>query len=199
MSLPKVIQTGLTEQTAASTASVSTADAKSHLKVEHTTDDTLIGNLVYAAEKVIEADTKRKLISTTYDFYLTDWPVDGIVLPVSPVTSITSVKYYDTDNAQQTWASANYHYNLYEEPTVIRYVDTPPDSYEDRSDAIVVRFVAGYADAAAVPEGLVSAVLLKVGDLYENRVDAPRESTNTAWMHCAAPYKVFHNPEENAK
>jgi uncharacterized phiE125 gp8 family phage protein len=128
--------------------------------------------------------------------YLTSFPENGIVLPFSPVTAITSVKYYDTSNSLQTWAATNYHYNLYEEPCVIRYVDSAPSTYTDRSDAVVIRFTAGYADAAAVPAPLIQAIKLLLADLYENRTDVPREMF-TAWMRRAYPYKIFHEPEEN--
>lgn len=182
--------------TAAAAASVSTVNAKAHLKVEHSNDDTLIDGYVTAAEREVEAYTNRTMISTVYDLYLTDFPVNGIVLPFSPVTAIASIKYYDTNNVQQTWASTNYHYNIYEEPTVIRYVDTAPDVYEDRSDAVVIRFTAGYANAAAIPAPLVQAIKLLMADLYENRVDVPREAF-TAWQRRSYPYRVFHEPHEN--
>lgn len=182
--------------TAAGSASVSTANAKAHLKVEHSNDDTLIDGYVQAAEKEVEAFTNRTIISTVYDFTLTEFPANGIVLPVSPVSAIASIKYYDASNTLQTWASSNYHYNVNEEPCIIRYVDSVPDTYEDRSDAVVVRFTAGYANAAAIPAPLVQAIKLKLGDYYENRIDAPREMFS-AWMRLAYPYRVWHEPFEN--
>jgi uncharacterized phiE125 gp8 family phage protein len=181
---------------AAGSSSVTTANAKAHLKVEHSADDTLIDGYVLAAQSEVETFTNRVLISTTFDLYLTDFPKNGIVLPFSPVSAITSIKYYDGSNVQQTWAASNYHYNIYEEPCVIRYVDSAPDVYEDRSDAVIIRFTAGYANAAAIPAPLVQAVKLLMADLYENRTDVPREAF-TAWMRRAYPYRIFHEPEEN--
>lgn len=182
--------------TAAASASVSTANAKAHLRVEHSDDDTLIDAYVQAAEKEVEGYTNRTLISTVYDLYLTDFPANGIVLPFSPVTAIASIKYYNGSNVETTWDTANYHYNIYEEPCIIRYTDSTPDVYEDRSNAVVVRFTAGYANAAAIPAPLVQAVKLLVGDLYENRTDVPREAF-TAWMRRSYQYRVWHEPEEN--
>lgn len=197
MSKPKNIQISTNVATAAAAVSVSTADAKSHLKVEHSDDDTYIDSLVLSAEAQTEALTSRKMITQTVDLYLTDFPMHEITLPFSPVTSISYIKYYDGTNTQQTWAASNYNYNIYEEPTVIRYNDSAPDTYEDRSDAVNVRFVVGYANAAAIPAALISAIKLKLADLYENRMEAPRDIARTSWINCARPYMVYHNPEEN--
>ena len=181
---------------AAASLSVSTADAKSHLKVEHSADDTLIEAYVAAAQDEVESYTNRVLISSTFVMYLKEFPKYGIVLPFSPVVSITHIKYYDGSNILQTWATSNYHYNIYEEPCVIRYTDSAPDVYEDRSDTVQITFVAGYANAAAVPAPLIQATKLLLADLYENRTDVPREAF-TSWMRRAYPYRVFHQPQEN--
>ena len=191
-----MIKTSVAIYTAAASASVSTANAKAHLKVEHSNDDTLIDGYVKAAEGEVESYTNRTMISTVYDYYLSAFPKNGIVLPFSPVSAVTSIKYYDSSNVEQTLASSNYYYNIYEEPCVIRYVDSAPSTYEDRSNAVVVRFTAGYAAAANIPAPLVQAIKLLMADLYENRTDVPREAF-TAWMRCAYPLRVYHEPEEN--
>lgn len=191
-----MIKQSINITSAAASSSVTTANAKVHLKVEHSADDTYIDGLVTAAEREVETYTNRIMIATTLDFFLSDFPVNGIVLPFSPVTAITSIKYYDSSNVLQTWAATNYHYNIYEEPTVIRYVDSAPDVYEDRSDAVQIRITVGYANAAAIPAPLIQAIKLLMADLYENRTDVPREAF-TSWMRRAYPYRVFHSPEEN--
>ncbi len=50
--------------TAAASASVSTVNAKAHLKVEHSNDDPLIDGYVTAAERAVEAYTNLAMIST---------------------------------------------------------------------------------------------------------------------------------------
>lgn len=176
-------------QTAAASNAVNVAEAKSHLRVSHSNDDTYIGNLIKAAEGAVENYANRKLVASTFDMKLEDFPNGGIILPYSPVTSITHIKYYDTDNTQQTWASTNYYYNLAEEPVKIEYVDGDyPDVYDYRSDNVEVRFVCGYT---TVPEGLRQAILLLIGDMYEMRMDMPRERF-TAWKSLVYPYKVWY-------
>jgi uncharacterized phiE125 gp8 family phage protein len=174
---------------AASTA-ISLSEAKNHLKVENTADDDLITILIKAAQDEVESFTNRTLIATTFDFQLMKFPDCCIELPVAPVASITSIKYYNTENNEQTWSSENYFYSISEIPFKIRYVDSIPETYPDRFDAINVRFVSGYENAAAVPDALKQAILLLIGDMYDNRGDAPRERF-TMWKMLTYPFKLF--------
>ena len=51
----------------------------------------------------------RALLTQTWDMYLDEFPCAGeIIIPLSPLQSVTSVSYVDQHGATQTWASANY-------------------------------------------------------------------------------------------
>ena len=176
--------------TAATDTCVSLTEAKLHLKVENTTDDSLITILIKAAQDAVEAFTNRVLMSTTFELQLDEFCGDDITLPVAPVSSVTSIKYYDADNSEQTMAAGNYFYSINQEPMEVEFV-TLPAVYPYRFDAIKVQFVAGYANAAAVPNSLKQAVLLLVGDMYENRMDLPRERFSM-WKQLVYSYKVFY-------
>lgn len=194
-----MIATALATKTAATSNIVTTAEAKLHLRVDSADADqnTYIDTLSVAAQRAVEAYCCRTLSDTTYYFYLSDFPAGGIVLPSSPVKSITAITYYDTSNASQTLASSKYFYSIYEEPCTIRYVgDSAPDTYEYRTDAVRVEFVCGYTSPDVIPAGLEHAVKLLITDMYENRIDQPRERF-TAWRQLAYPYRVFHAPTEN--
>ena len=41
------------------------------------------------------------------------------------------------------------------------------------AQAVVIRFICGYADSADIPAEVKAAILLKLSDLYENRGDVP--------------------------
>jgi uncharacterized phiE125 gp8 family phage protein len=142
-------------------------------------------------------------MKTVLDFTLSDWPAGGITLPVSPVISVDSIKYYDGSNVQQTWAATNYYYNASVEPCIIQYVNDTPLLRDNRMDAITIRFTVGYSNEsstatqqAAVPDGLKQAIVKIAGDLYHTRHDAVRERF-TAWQMMAYPYRVFHPPTAN--
>ena len=174
--------------TAPASNAVSAAEAKTHLRVSHANDDTYIANLIKAAEGMVETYTNRRLITGTYDLKQSSWN-KRIILPYSPVVSITYIKYYDASNVEQTLATSEYFYNVSEEPVEINYINSEPSLYDYRNDPITVRFITGYT---TVPEPLRQAILLLVGDMYENRLDYPRERFST-WKMLCQPYRVFYD------
>lgn len=183
--------------TAATSNAVSLAEAKTHLRVDSSDEDTYISTLIVSAQRQVEAFTNRCLSDTVYEFNLSSFPASGIVLPFSPLKTLTSVKYYDGDNNQQTWVEdTDYYYSIDEEPPMIRYLDGTESVYESRLDNVIVRFTAGYTSPAVIPPGLQHAIKLLLTDLYEMRTDVPREKF-TAWKSLAYPFRVFHSTIEN--
>jgi uncharacterized phiE125 gp8 family phage protein len=165
---------GLALVTPAATEPVSTSEAKAHLRVDTADEDTLIASYVSAAVKYIETQT-GPLITQTWDYKVNrEWPlVDNyysIYLPFSPVQSVTSVTYVDINGATQTLSSGLYQTVLSApNPYLTKAHNQDWPQIRDIPDAITVRFVAGYGNAAAVPAPIKSAILLMVGRLYEHR------------------------------
>jgi uncharacterized phiE125 gp8 family phage protein len=193
-----MIETALQIITPGSQA-ITTADGKQQLRVDYAggADNTEIDNMIRAATLQVEAFTGRACMPTVFDLHLTGFPIGGIVLPVSPISEITSIKYYTDATTQVTWDAANYYYSLFEEPCKIRYVNgTAPNAYLYRFDAVTIRFTAGYTDAASVPKNIRQAILLMLGDLYENRSDVVRERF-TLWQMVCYGERVIHNLTEN--
>ena len=93
---------------------------------------------------------------------------------MNPVSAVTHVKYYDSDNTLQTWDTANYDTDLKGKPARITLANnaTFPTVY-DRTNAVEIKFVAGYASTSATgfPKQLLNAMYLIIGHLYENRQD----------------------------
>ena len=165
---------GLALVTPAATEPVSTSEAKAHLRVDTSDEDALIASYVSAAVKYIETQT-GPLITQTWDYKVNrEWPlVDNyysIYLPFSPVQSVTSVSYVDIDGNTQTLSSGLYQTVLSApNPYLTKAYNQDWPQIRDIPDAITVRFVAGYTNAAAVPAPIKSAILLMVGRLYEHR------------------------------
>jgi len=155
---------------------LSTDDAKTHLRVDHSSEDTYIAALVESARLDVERHTGRALVTQTWDLKLRRFPAGGIPirLPKAPLQSITSISYVDANGTTQTWDAANYS------------ADAPAGEFADRGLLVpdygviypatqghifdvTVRLVAGYGAAAAVPEGLVEAVRLLVAHRYDTR------------------------------
>jgi uncharacterized phiE125 gp8 family phage protein len=190
----------LTRTAAPSAPLLTTAEAKEHVRVEVSDDDALISALVQAATDHLDADNGilgRALISQTMAYTLPDTPgSEWLSLPVPRVQSITSITYYDADNAQQTFPAESYRLAATDQDATVQLSAGAswPVVY-DRADAITVTYVTGYGDAASdVPQALRQAALLLVGHWYENREQSVI-GTITATLpfaveHLIAPYRV---------
>lgn len=151
------------------TEPVSLAEARLHLKVDSTDDDTLITALIVAAREQAEHRTGRAMITQTLEKVLDAFPAD-IELPMPPAISITSVKYLDTSGVEQTLASDQYSLDSDSEPGWLTpaYGVTWPATYS-APNAVRVRYTAGYGAASDVPQSIKSWMLLAIGTLYDHR------------------------------
>ena len=147
-----------------------TADAKAFLKVDTNADDDIIDNLIKAATESCQIYTNQYFINTVVEQYSDLWS-EIYTLYKSPVSSITHIKYYDNNDVEQTLASSNYILDDVSKPARIGLAvnATLPD-LSDRINAVHVRYTVGYGAASTnVPDGIKSAVLLTIGNWYENR------------------------------
>jgi len=175
-------------------------EVKAHCRVSSDDDDGLLDGYRVAAREFVESFTGRALLPQTWDLKLDAFPCDALELPMPPVTSVTSITYVDTAGATQTWSSANYRTDLPSGPTSASARITPVygvswPSTQDVTNAVTVRFVAGYASDASVPWAIKSALLLLVGHWYAHR-EAVSVGNVVASMPFAVesllwPYKVF--------
>lgn len=156
--------------TAATTPIFTTAEAKDFLKVDTTADDTIIDNLVAAATESCQIYTNQYFINTVVTQYSDNWK-EFYSLYKSPVSSITHIKYYDTNDSLQTLAASNYILDDTYQPARIGIaVDGELPNVADRINAVQVKYTVGYGTASTdVPEGIRTAIILTVGNWYENR------------------------------
>tara|TARA_R100000664_G_scaffold10621_1_gene17520 strand:+ start:503 stop:1114 length:612 start_codon:yes stop_codon:yes gene_type:complete len=163
--------------TAASSEPIAVSEAKNFLRVDTNEDDAFIGTIISSAREYVEEFTGYQLLSATWIQYLDRFPYkanQAIELLMNPVSAITHIKYYDSDNTLQTWSSSNYDTDLKGKPARITksYNTTYPTTYE-RTNAVEIKFVAGYASTSSTgfPKQLLNAMYLIIGHLYENRQD----------------------------
>jgi len=171
---------------------VSLVEAKAHLRVDHSDDDTLITGLIAAATDHLDGYTGilgRAIITQTWrqDFYRFS---PQMRLPLHPVASVSSVTYYDGDNVQQTLSE-----NIYElladgaGPYIARKADQTWPGTKNREAAVAATFIAGEATA---PAAIKTAILLMVAHLYENReavAEGGFEALPLAVDALTAPYR----------
>lgn len=145
---------------------ITTADLKLHIRAftNETGMDDMIAAYLLAAHAFAEHYTQRSIGSQTLELALDEWPAGPIMLPRGKVTSITSLKYIDEDEVEQTIASGNYTLDDYSIPCwLIPDVDYEWPSHLSSANAIKVRYVAG-----DLPDAVKSALLLMVGHFYEH-------------------------------
>ncbi len=155
----------------AATEPVTLAEAKAQCRVSIDEDDALIANLITAGREAVETIMRMSLSDQTYDMYLNSWWSGDLILPLPPLQSVTSITYTDIDAVATVWSSANYHVSTAQFPgrVVLKTNISFPAVELKEVDAIVVRFVSGYADAGDMSQLIKQAILLTVGHLYENR------------------------------
>lgn len=174
---------GLAVTTGPATEPVSTADAKTHLRVDTSDEDSYIDALVVAARKKVEESLQRALITTQFTMYLDAFPADiifvpnlsyhdydpAVRLPRSPVQSVDAIKYIDTEGTQQTLAASKYRTDLKSlVPRITAaYAETWPTT-RPVMNAVEIDFTAGYGDNATdVPEPIIHAIKIMISTWYD--------------------------------
>lgn len=163
----------LVEVTAPALLPVTLSELKTHLRIDHSDEDTTISGYLKAARERCELEARRTFINTTYDMYLDAWPRKSkFTLPRPPIVSVTGVYYTDDEGDETEYSSANYLVDIYSEPgrIVLRSTAAWPSVTLQEINGVRVRFVAGYGTTpAAVPERYRQAIMLTAGHFYENR------------------------------
>ena len=161
--------------TAPAAEPLSRADLQMHCRLSGAEVDAQSDSIIRklkAAREACERVTGRQLITATWELRLDEFPdgesdfvVDGedIVLPLPPLQSVTSIKYLDEDNVEQT-LSSSYYVAEPAGPTersriVLAEGCTWPSTYE-APGAVRIRFIAGYGTAgSSVPAELLESIL----------------------------------------
>ncbi len=161
----------LDRTTAPTVEPVTLVQAKAQCRVDGTADDTFIGELIEDARDMVEDYLGQALLSQTWKLYLDWFPDWEICVPRPPLISVSSIAYVDSDGVSQTLSALLYQVDAKSRPGRIwpAYGETWPVARE-QLNAVTITYVAGYGTTAAtVPQKIRRAVLLTVGDWYENR------------------------------
>lgn len=171
------------------TEPVTSAEAKTHCKIETSDDDTYVSALITTARQYIEDILDMALAEQVWQARYDNFPVATVpgydppmpfypvsnaafVLPRAPMSSGTvTITYRDTAGVNQTLSSASSDFQVDYRATPGRiypnYSETWPATRGDEN-SVVVQWTAGYA-AGAIPKTLKHAVLLLVAHWYEMR------------------------------
>lgn len=187
---------GLVTYTAPTVEPVSVSEAKDHLRISTSSEDTYIGELISGARAKTEALTNRSIPQQTWELWWDIPPVlRAIRLPRPPLQSVTHIKYYSTTDVEAVYGSINYFVDTSNQQggriSLTEGSAWPSDGLR-YANAIVTRFVAGYT---TVPFDLKHAIKMLVAHWFENREainvgnivsELPLGFNDLIW-----PYKVF--------
>lgn len=190
---------GLTLLTPPGEEPITLADAKLHLRVDHTDEDLLITGLIATARQAAEARTGRALVTQQWRQTLDAWPVDGVIeLSWPPLVSVQSVSYLDTAGVRQTLSAPAYAVTTDTlVGTVAPAYDTDWPDCRVVSGSIRIDHTAGYGNAAAVPQQVKAWMLLAIATWYAQREVVigsgtlqPAELPRAFWDGLLDPYRI---------
>jgi uncharacterized phiE125 gp8 family phage protein len=189
---------------------LSLLEAKSWVRSVIDAEDADVLALIRAARQRAEKETERALVTQTLRLTLDRFPdvgyygrrsiatawgrtatrtpdvgslFDGelIYLPRPALQSVLGVTYVDTQGVTQTLDPSAYQVDAESEPGRLMpaYGQVWPAT-RDQLNAAAVTYLAGYGDAAAVPEEIKLAMRLMIGHWYEHREEVGFATLATA-------------------
>ena len=138
--------------------------------VNNTTGDPLLLAFIRAAREFVESHTHHALITQTWRLRLDRFPdSDAIVLPITPVQSITAFTYVDSTGNTVPFADYTLDRDHFPGRVVLNYGASWPAARR-QLNAVTIEFVAGFGAAGAdVPSAIQAAMKLLIGSWWENR------------------------------
>jgi uncharacterized phiE125 gp8 family phage protein len=175
---------------------ITVAEAKAYNRIINDDEDDVIEGLIAAARDHIEQATGRIMVATTFQLTLDAFPSSGqleILLPRSPVLTVDSVAYDDTNGDEQILPSGQYFLDNQSEPgwLVPQGSLTWPATI-NAINSVRIAFTAGYAPAgsppnhtANVPLRAKTAVNALTAHWYDERQPVPE-----TWRSGELPYHL---------
>jgi uncharacterized phiE125 gp8 family phage protein len=158
-------------------------ELKHHLRLStaDTSEDTLLTGMIVAARSMAENYTKRQFLPAQWRLALESFPGATCIieLPRPPLSTlscgtatgvvVTYIKDTTIVDDSTTLVATSYTIDRDSEPgRIYPYYDNewPSCVTEQKRDAVQITYISGYA---TVPESIKLWILMKAGDLYENR------------------------------
>jgi uncharacterized phiE125 gp8 family phage protein len=144
---------------------VTVADLKAWAKLpEDDSEDTVYDAIVKAACEWTEKFLRRPLLTQTLELALDRFPGERVIrLPRPPVQSIVSAQYRSTADGAYLTLPADLYETVIDGDRLASLLLKPNRNWpatERFHAAVKVRFVAGWASAALIPEAIRRAILI---------------------------------------
>lgn len=153
---------------------ISIGEMEDHIRWDDASEAGVILGLIKAATEYVQENSGKQLLTATYDVHWRRFPGcwGELVLPRVPVSSVTSVKYYDTAGTQQTMSSTLYTVNDGSQHAsgyiIPAFNEQWPSTYGHDRD-VTVRFVCGFGDPDDVPETFKLQIKMLVAHWFNRR------------------------------
>lgn len=144
-------------------------EARNHLRLTQTADDHELRSIwIPAARIAVEKYLGEAIVTQTLKVTLDEFPSSVIELPVGPVQSVSSVKYYDANNTLQTLSSAVYQLDATRRPARLApvYNEVWPTTYA-RFAAVEITAVVGRGSRVNVSASIKAAMLLTIRGYHD--------------------------------
>jgi uncharacterized phiE125 gp8 family phage protein len=190
---------------------VTVAEAKTHLRVDHSDDDTFILALIEAATAYLDGQyglLQRSLSPQVWELYLDEFPIaycdsdyPWITIPLPPTRSVDVVAYTDSEGEEQGLVEGtDYEVDLFSTPARIKPLSTGawPTAKLNTANTVRIRFSSGYEEetsTSGVPMPIKVAIKMMVADMYDNRESITGANVNKVSMpttveRLLAPYRI---------
>lgn len=163
---------------------VTLVEAKAHLRIEHTLDDTYITSIIKAAREYVEQVCWRGWVTQSVELKMNRFPdevclgsesynfsvpVSKFELPFGKLATLTSVKYLDTAGVEQTMSPSDYSVDDSSIPAKVYrgYGKSWPNTLP-QWDAVRVLYDVGQV-VNLIPTAVKQAILLLISQMYEFR------------------------------
>ena len=158
--------------TAATLTPITVDEVKSNSRITGSDENMLLYQMILSAVSQWESLTGMALLSQTVTDKWQAWPMKNCLdLARWPVQSVSAVAYIDSTDASTAVSSSLYRVETASNPARVwlNYNQSWPTATLQNGLPISATYLAGYTSASAVPSSIRQALLLAVGDIYENR------------------------------
>lgn len=172
----------LTRITAPASEPITLAQAKTYLRIDGTTEDSAVTDMIVAARMTAENWLRRSLINQVWKLAYDDTLPEVVYLPMGPVNSVTSVTVINRDSSTQLVDSSRYYLNSAR--TALMF-DSTPSGFQ-----IEIIYNAGYGnDVSAVPMPIRQGILSHIASMYESRGEPEQSGIPEQTLNLYAPYR----------
>jgi len=187
------LQGDLVLATDITTKVVSVDDMKSHLRIDTSDEDTLLGLYIDAATEMAENFCNRHFLRHSYHLYFNEQTSEASLLfPDSVLDATKPVNWIDANGGAQS--STESYLNAHNNPS-IAYLSSDFVSVTLKPNALNTfwfKFSTGMGSSATdIPEAIKQAIKLIVADMYYFREDRKRTFPMTSEI-LLQPYKCYY-------